>query len=251
MFSICDSHIHVGQFFDVYTSPISLIELLKRLQVTKYAVSSTTICEENYSKVLHEFDILLNNDYKRVHPILWITPNMIYKDTNLNIFLDSGIKWKCIKIHPDLHPNLWNVNNGYMEAVLEIAKDLDLPLLIHTGGNKYSASMVWESFIKENPKQNFILSHCRPVEQAKILLRKYDNAYGDLAFVSNNEMRELFDEGLYSKILWGSDIPITKYYEKKWNYSFSYFEELNNLKGQLSEENFKIITNKNFNKLFN
>ena len=45
---LIDTHIHVGNFFNMYFSPLDVSKLLQRLDVNYYAVSSTTICEENY-----------------------------------------------------------------------------------------------------------------------------------------------------------------------------------------------------------
>ena len=44
---ICDSHIHVGQFRDIYTSPEELVSFLDKVGVEKFAVSSTSIWEED------------------------------------------------------------------------------------------------------------------------------------------------------------------------------------------------------------
>ena len=54
-----DSHIHVGQFNDLYIEPSAIHNLMAELNVDYYAVSSTTICEENYPKVIDELQELI------------------------------------------------------------------------------------------------------------------------------------------------------------------------------------------------
>lgn len=49
-----DSHIHFGQFYDLYTSPTELKRFLDSVGVERFAASSTTICEGDYDKVIAE-----------------------------------------------------------------------------------------------------------------------------------------------------------------------------------------------------
>ena len=58
-----DSHIHFGQFYDLYTSSMELKRFLDSVGVERFAASSTTICEGDYDKVM---DKLKNNDSKVV-----------------------------------------------------------------------------------------------------------------------------------------------------------------------------------------
>ena len=97
-----DSHIHIGQFREIYTSPNELVKFLDSVGVDNFAVSSTTIWEENYNKVIKEISELIRLAGARVFPILWISPLML-KNGGLNIFLQSGITWKCVKVH-GVHP---------------------------------------------------------------------------------------------------------------------------------------------------
>ena len=62
---LIDTHIHVGQFFNLYFDPSAVHELMKHLDVDYYAVSSTTQCEENYPKVLSETEELIRNLQKK------------------------------------------------------------------------------------------------------------------------------------------------------------------------------------------
>ena len=72
--ALIDSHVHVRKFFDRYYSPIMISSLMKCVGVTKYVVSSTTICNEDYPRVIEEFHQLMSLDADRVLPVMWITP---------------------------------------------------------------------------------------------------------------------------------------------------------------------------------
>ncbi len=75
---LADAHVHIGQFGDFYTNPQNAFEFLDNLGVQRFAVSSTSICEENYSKVLSEMQELVNIGGKRVTPVLWITLEVFF-----------------------------------------------------------------------------------------------------------------------------------------------------------------------------
>ncbi len=246
---VCDSHIHVGQFFGSYTSPQMLINLTDSLGIEKYAVSSTTICEENYSKVLRELEYLSIYDSERAFPVLWITPRLLSNQNALNDFFNSGLQWRCIKIHPDLHPNFWTKDNGYFEVVIDLAKENNLPLLIHTGGNDYSQAGIWEKKIASNISQIFILAHSRPFNQTIELMQRYENVWADLAFVDENEMKLLIESKVSKRLLWGSDVPITRHYLHHSMKSY-YRDRLCFLMDISPREIFESIVKDNFKKLF-
>ena len=246
---ICDSHIHVGQFFDRYTSPQELMDITKKLGIEKYAVSSTTICEENYSKVLNELEYLISNDNDRAYPILWLTPNLLANQWALNDFLTSGLKWCCLKIHPDLHPNLWTDDEGYFEALIELADEYHLPNLIHTGGHIYSEAGIWRKKIKANQSHTFILAHSRPCAQTIEIMKEYANVYADLAFVGKEEIRLLVQSEVSDRLLWGSDLPIIERYLPQSNND--YYREVTDYFKDISSGEVQALTfERNFNKLF-
>ncbi|MCH5223223.1 MAG: amidohydrolase family protein [Muribaculaceae bacterium] len=247
---ICDSHIHVGQFYETYISPQQLIELIKPLDIERYAVSSTTVCEENYPKVLNELEYLLTHEEKKVDPIFWMTPSLIQSEKVLKLFLESGFKWKCIKIHPLFHPKLWINNSDLFKDVIAFAKKLNLPLLIHTGGQNYSDIEVWDKIIPAYPDQTFIFAHCRPFDQAVNILQKYSNAYGDLSFVDVYDFPRLISENIWNKILWGSDIPINEYFFRDISTKDYYIQRLEILKEVSNEQQLETMLSKNYYKLF-
>ena len=100
---LIDSHVHIGQYYHIYTSPQDLLQLLDAVGVEQFAVSSTSICEGNYDKVLNELHELSAIARERVFSVLWIIPAML-KDGGLERFLSSSIQWRCLKIHPQLNP---------------------------------------------------------------------------------------------------------------------------------------------------
>ena len=121
-----DSHMHVGQFYNKYYTPAYIVFIMDKLLIERAIISSTTTCEENYEKVIAEMKELIQLAGERIYPALWITPKML-KNGKLPLMLQSGIKWKCIKIHGFIHN--WHPNGKHLQEVINTALKLKIPLL--------------------------------------------------------------------------------------------------------------------------
>ncbi len=95
---IHDAHIHVGQFRDKHYTPKDVLDFLLSVGVDKFAVSSSSICNEDYEKTFAEMQEIVRIGKEHITPVLWISPAML---TNgwLEKFVNCGIEWKCLKIH--------------------------------------------------------------------------------------------------------------------------------------------------------
>ena len=246
---LIDSHIHVGQFNNIYFSPTAIIKLMTDVGVGYYAVSSTTSCEEDFEKVLHEIEELEWNDAERVLPIMWITPESL--KGNIAWLLESTIKWRCLKIHPFLHKKEWKPDGKLFNEVLDIARELKIPLLIHTGNEECCQIDIYENAVTTNEDIIFIFAHGRPTEQAIPITQKHNNAYVDSAFMPVNDMKKFIDVGLSHKLLWGTDMCIPKYFYPEEDMVEYYRKKLEAFKSICNESQFKEVTCSNAQKLFN
>ena len=244
-----DAHCHLGQFFDIYTSPKYLLDFLDSVGIEDFAVSSTSTCEENYNKVISEITSLLGIAGDRVVPVLWITPEMIRSWTVFSMF-DKGIEWRCLKIHPQLHPVEWLKGSPYMHLVAAIASIKRLPLLIHTGEMQGCFPKDHEWIIASRPDVTFILAHGRPIDQTLDLMKRFENVWCDTAFMPTENVVKLCREGLTDRILWGTDYPIPKYHYPDADMKQYYSEQVNALGTQVDKDSFNKITEHNFHKLF-
>lgn len=247
---IIDSHIHVGQFRHLYTSPKEMACFLQQVDVKKALVSSTTICEGNYLKVLTELKTVIKiSGEENVLPVLWITRQMFFDDI-VPLFLNSDLHWRCLKIHPDLDPGIWTVGSKCMNYVLNLAKQMHLPLLIHTGETEYSRASVFTSLICSNPEVTFILAHGRPIDEILLLLEKYGNVYVDTAFMPIDDIVRLCFSGYVARILWGTDMPIPRYFYPTIDMRDYYKGKLSRLHSKLNGNMMDYIIQLNFMKLF-
>lgn len=238
-----DFHTHIGNFFDLYTSPSKLTRVMDSVGAERFACSSTTICEGDYDKVLAEMLELQALAGHRLLPVLWIVPQMLH-DSGLQQFLDSGIPWRMLKIHPQLHPLAWHCGGDNLRKVLKLVKKLHVPLLIHTGESIGCYPSLFERAIRYNPSVMFILAHGRPIGETIALLQRYPNVLTDTAFMPVEHIAELCQRGLSHKILWGTDIPIQKYYNRSENLIDYYQNRLRKLKTAVTIEQYEtILTN--------
>lgn len=248
--TLFDTHIHVGQYYERYTSPTELKCFLDSVRVECFAASSTSICEGVYEKVIEEMKVLTALCGTRILPVLWIVPQML-KDGGLDKFIDSGIQWRCLKIHPQLHPTVWLDENPEIKSVASLAAMLQIPLLIHTGEYAGCYPMLYERTISKFPTVNFILAHGRPVNEAIELMQKYENVWVDTAFMPTPNIVKCCEAGFVDRVMWGSDYPIPKYFYPNENMFEYYANVLDELKQSVSQEDYTKITQTNARRLFN
>ena len=213
---IIDNHVHLGWFSDGYHSPLEIWRLLKQVGVDSAAVSSTSTCAELYHNIQTEFYQLFSIAGKEnICPILWLTPAMLLKEWPLKKLLKSKIEWRGIKLHYVSHP-LWSKTPCLVDKALGIARNLGgVPVLLHTGDWENCHAGVFEPLIAAKSDLNFVLAHGRPIDETIHLMKNHINVWTDTAFMPVEDINKLVCEGLAEKILFGSDIPITKIFFPK------------------------------------
>ncbi len=244
MVNLCDAHIHVGQFEDIYTSPQEVVAFMQQAGVEKYAVMSTTIWTENYDKVLHEMCELTDLAPNSALPILWLSPQMLLEG-KFDMMLDSGIHWRALKVHGN-HP--WSLN-GVNECA-NIAEELHLPLILHTGDFPHCEPNVYKEIIKSHPQVTFILAHCRPVAQAIKVMHECSNCYGDTAYTPFPDVQKLIEAGLDDRILFGTDYPLQKVHNPNGNLQEDYMQKIHDDWKVMSEEQWAKVAHLNFKRLY-
>jgi len=245
---ICDSHFHFGKFYEKYFSANFIADFMAKTGIDKIAISSTSICDENYEGVINEFNQLLKISGDRVFPILWITPGIL-DSKNLSTFLQANISWKLIKIHGYLHK--WSAKSRKISQVISIAKKLNIPILLHTGGLKRCNAGSYGNLISKHPDLIFILAHGRPISETLSVMQKYQNAWVDTAFMPTEDIIELIENGCEDRILYGSDYPITELYkETEEDDSEYYLKRIIEIRNQLHKKQQDKLFCLNFKKLF-
>lgn len=240
-----DTHIHIGQFNKFYTSSESLLRFLDSADVDMFAVSSTTTCERNYDRVLREMRDLVNTAGNRVMPVLWVLPEML-EDNTIGTFLETGINWRILKIHPQISPaGSWSPTSEITTKLLTLARTMTVPILIHTGETVGCYPDLFEETITQNPDINFILAHGRPVDETIRIMEQCHNCWCDTAFMPTEHIVKLCRHGMTDRVLWGTDYPIPKYFYPEKDMVRYYKCLLSELKESVSKNDFIKITETN------
>ena len=223
---IFDNHIHIGRFFDIYYDAKTVFKILKDAGVIGFMYSSTTSGEtvdskdaalQLYQKIKEEIidaqktaaSLNLNS-----FPLYWIIPlvHRFLPELTLEKVM-SEAPYKGFKLHP--RANIWDISEPFTRALAEsvfiYADKKKLPILIHTGPDIDRADL-FEPFFRLCTNGKIILAHCRPLDTTLRLLAEYDNVFCDTAFVPPEIVKQINEAGFKSKVLFGSDFPITDYF---------------------------------------
>lgn len=206
---IIDNHAHVGWFTDGYHTPREVWDSAMAAGIDGMAVSSTSTCAERYKDVVREMRELIRLGGERVHPILWLTPKMMKCRYALPYMLHSKIKWQGIKMHWEAHKE-WASNRKLVRQGLEVAEQLQVPILLHTGNFDCCHAGLFRNLIISHPELSFVLAHGRPIAETIEILKYCNNVWVDTAFMPEDSLMLLAENYLSEKILFGSDIPINK-----------------------------------------
>lgn len=239
---INDFHIHVGQFNDKYFSPESVWSFLKSVGVDYFAVSSSSICGYNINQALSDIKQIVSLSAGRAYPVLWLMPGL-FSDEPLNVFLKSGISWKCVKMH-----GFHDWTNGDIEKALSVARILNVPFMMHTGGRKHCDAGQYYSICKKNPNQQFVLAHSRPCDETIDVMKKCENVWADTAFTPIEDVVKIIEAGFEDRVMWGSDYPIPELYYKHCSIKRLYLEKIESLSSVITSDIFDKITKLNFNR---
>jgi predicted TIM-barrel fold metal-dependent hydrolase len=213
-----DAHVHVGQFNEIWYEPELVIQTVLQSGVEKIVFSSTTTCRDHvsYSEIEKEISAVLSKygyASQRIRPLLWYNPD--YHKQGLGIEKAMQTLPYCgIKIHPRAHN--WDISDKKTLAILDelfgYADQNKLPVCIHTGYDKIDEAAKFSRFFPMFPNVKIVLAHCRPPDQVLSLLIDNNNLFFDIAFVDAEKVTLVFFlRGFGSRIILGSDFPITHY----------------------------------------
>jgi hypothetical protein len=217
-----DSHIHIGQFYDTYYDPCEIIRIVMDSGMEGLIFSSTTSCVDNisYTKVEREITGLFSHvpwSAEIVKPYLWYIPAYAAQGVSPETAM-ANMPYKGIKLHPLAHH--WDLGDKKMVSILhslfDYADQHNLPFLIHTGHSGVDAADTFSTFFSEYPEVKVTLAHCRPLDKTIGMMQKHENVYCDTAFVEEGSIRQIIEAGFASRIVSGSDFPITHYYRTKY-----------------------------------
>ena len=244
---VTDHHIHIGQFNEIYYDAQEVFAVIEAVRgqtgISRVFFSSTSSCRDDVELRLVEEEIayaLANTPRPLVaEPYLWFVPR--YAEQGISV--QSAVRafdYCGIKLHP--YAQKWNESNTAHSAALHQifrwASDNAKPILIHCGSQPCDAPARFLPFFREYPAARVILAHSNPVRETSELVNARKNIFCDTACVSRKSLRKLVSlVHDRTKILFGSDFPITHYwnthlFEKTWTLAEEYAHDCVTLEGK-------------------
>ena len=236
-----DVHIHVGNFKNLYFSPKKVAYAMKRLKVKYYYFSSTSTGNIPFRDVRREIEDLVFFSEGRAIPFLWVSPEMLRYSQDLKRYFYRD--FAGIKIHGTQG---WKPYGKNIRRVLSIARDRNLPVMLHTGGYKNYDAGAFMNLCLEFDDVKIILAHGRPIDQAVEVMKECPNVWADTAFMPIPDILKLKKLGLVSHVLWGTDLPVMRYFYKIPVREY-YERRIKEVLKILGYGDFEKITRENFN----
>lgn len=238
-----DYHVHIGQWAEVYFPANWVFDELKANGVEEAWFSSTSscrYCRESFDviqKTLDTSDLpsalelydFIKNEMKealsygksiglKTVPLYWIVPEFHFsKEVNLSVAKAmEEVPYQGFKLHP--RGNHWDLSHKktyeLVDEVFSYANRHNLPILIHCGYDDFENPRFFEEFIAKYQNVMIQLAHCKPVEDTLYMLQTYSNTFCDTSFVPQGVQEQIEVAGFKSRMRYGSDFPITYWYEQ-------------------------------------
>ena len=240
-----DNHVHVGYYSDGYHTPSEIWNAEQAAGVEEFFVSSTSTCAEMYKLVIKEMRELKQIGGSCIHPVLWITPRMM-KTWGIRYILHSRIRWEGVKLHWQAHRE-WYYNHKLLHNAIEVARWLEVPVLLHTGQIKECHARVFLDICKKYVDLDFVLAHGRPIDETIDVLSQCSNVRVDTAFMPIEDIKLICDNGFTDRVLFGTDAPINLLYYKDISTKDYIKVCISQLKSVLSSNDFDTIMSLKFN----
>ena len=236
-----DIHIHTGHFNDgLYFSPEEISRSMSALGVERYYFSSTSTGNLPFREVRREIESLVELSHGRASPFVWVSPGMLRRSRDLRLYFYRD--FAGIKIHG---LQGWNPFGKEIRRAVSIARDKNLPVLLHTGEHEICRAGAYLSLCREFHDVRIILAHGRPIDECITVMKECPNVFADTAFMPVNHIAALRDEGLIERVLWGSDFPVMRYFYDIPPEDY-YRQKISQTQNALGESDFTRITHDNF-----
>ena len=203
-----DIHVHVGHFNNgLYFSPEDVAHDMKALNVERYYFSSTSTGNVPFRYVMREIDDMVSLSEGRAVPFLWVSPGMLRHSRDLRPYFCRD--FAGIKVHG---LQGWCPDGKELRRVFGIARDKNLPVMLHTGGHETCCAGAYMNICRDFRDVRVILAHGRPIDECAEVMNECPNVYADTAFMPVKDILKLKKNGLITRVLWGTDYPVMRYF---------------------------------------
>lgn len=219
-----DIHTHIGQFNDTKYDYHDIFKALKNNGITETTFAYLTPLFTE-SKPAIEFYKAMTEETKealdfadhidlKVNPLYWIDPMFLFDGITLDSIM-KDLDYKGLVVHPFL--NDWNPSDekrsNLLNQVFQFVSKKGYEIYFHTGCSQTDNPLLFEEWFAAFPEVKVHLAHCKEPEPIIELFSKYKNLVGDTAFCPEDSYKAICDAGFKDRMFFGTDFPITHWYE--------------------------------------
>ncbi len=240
---IIDNHVHTGWFKGSYYSSEYVWNEIQSIGIDKFVLAPlSAVIRTFHRNAIREVKTIQRLSKGCCIPLLWVAPFMFKPEGEyvLRELLHSGIAWKGMKIHYYMHPE-WDHNKKLAAKAFELARRYNLPVLTHTGGSPECEAGVFKQIAQNYPDLTIVLAHGRPIEETLDVLGCCPKTMVDTAFMPQDDQKLLVDSGFADRMLFGTDVPINKYYYPNMSTAKFVCNHIETLRSVTTSEQFEAI----------
>lgn len=266
---IIDIHVHIGSAsgFNLYEEDVLYsmetynidYAIISSIEAVEYFPDLTELPPEMQKPQLESLkdciEIAKRNPSK-LGVAFWFKPHTERLTQEIRDTIKANIDViKALKLHP--YYSKTATDSPEVEEYLRFAEELNLPIIIHTGGCNEAEPITVYNAAKKFPKVNFIMAHMglgSDNSEAINLISSLPNLYGDTAWVPIKSSISLIKKASSEKLFFGSDSPIDgkdTYLHNRTGDRSLYQEYFNELRELISEQDYNNIMYKNAIRMFN
>lgn len=233
-----DIHTHYGVIEGQYNMPLDMLLDAMKENGIKYALISNIECGIYHECIEGNVKMLdmVRKHKDRLGCMLWGCENLddLQKEEFEKLYLANQEIVKGIKIHPDISER--RADDECFDFFYQFAQTYSLPVLLHTKDSPYSSVKFVVNAAKKYPDTLFILGHMglgSDGHEALEAVKKYENVYGDTAWVRFDVIEKAEKMGISHKIMFGTDSPISgetcyedPYYKEYYSYEQDFVRQV-------------------------
>lgn len=207
---ICDAHVHLGESgpWQPYMNPTirtsELIKLMDKYEVEQAIVFPNPNVGDKYPEMNDYIAKSVENYPKRLIGFGRVDPRREDAIKELNR-IKNRLHLTGLKLHPFVE--CFRPDHPFFDKFFKKTRDLNLPILFHTGDGFSSPGLVVK-IAKKYPKIPVILGHLR--EGAVSAMKESNNIYVETSGTLPDFI-ELVADIDEDRILFGSDVPYFRY----------------------------------------
>jgi predicted TIM-barrel fold metal-dependent hydrolase len=218
---IIDTHLHLGKQGPFRLEYDQLLRQMNKNGIRKGIVSTVACAEyrpdvnqllpEQYDQLEANRELLeqCRGSNGRLYLSFWCKPATAPADGIYDFVRENRELVKGLKFHPFY--SRMPLEDPRYEPYLDIARELKLPVSVHTAADDLSSPEQLLAMAKRHREVDFIMVHlglCSDNEVAITCLAQADNLYGDTTWVPIEKVRKAMKLCGSEKLLFGSDAPI-------------------------------------------